>query len=222
MECWLGTNLCMCDCAGWGQLYVQAAFLASDATTTGRHAGCCCIAGTDNTHPPRDCWNRYHTTTTCDTTVRTDNTTTTTTWLVELTTHNHMTGGTDNTQSSHNCWNWQHTITGLLELTTHNHTTAGMDNTQPYEYWNWQHTTTNFFFSRVNFLCWLLFQYPFHPHVTAVSRVSSPLFCQKCRPVQITAQHTCTYACGFEWSDATWCTVVRCTQNVRRKGSSFR
>ena len=26
------------------------------------------------------------------------------------------------------------------------------------------------FFSRVNFLCWLLFRYPFHPSVTAVAR----------------------------------------------------
>ena len=26
------------------------------------------------------------------------------------------------------------------------------------------------FFSRVNFLCWLLFWYPFHPRVTTVAR----------------------------------------------------
>ena len=26
------------------------------------------------------------------------------------------------------------------------------------------------FFPRVNFLCWLLFRYPFHPRVTAVAR----------------------------------------------------
>ena len=47
------------------------------------------------------------------------------------------------------------------------------------------------FFSRVNFLCWLLFQYMFHPHVTAVAHKRSWLFCQKCR-WRGTAKHTCT------------------------------
>ena len=37
------------------------------------------------------------------------------------------------------------------------------------------------FFSRVNCLCWLLFQYPFHPCGTAVARKRSRSFCQKCR-----------------------------------------
>ena len=50
-----------------------------------------------------------------------------------------------------------------------------------------------FFFSRVNFLCWLLFGYPFHPYVTAVAHKRSRLFCQKCR-WQITAKHTYTEA----------------------------
>ena len=40
------------------------------------------------------------------------------------------------------------------------------------------------FFSRVNFLFWLLFQYPFHPCVTAVALAvahkRSQSFCQKC------------------------------------------
>ena len=44
------------------------------------------------------------------------------------------------------------------------------------------------FFSRVNFLCWLLFRYPFHPRVTAVARKRSRSFCQKCR-WQVTAKH---------------------------------
>ena len=35
------------------------------------------------------------------------------------------------------------------------------------------------FFSRVDFLCWLLFRYPFHPRVTAVARKISRSFCQK-------------------------------------------
>ena len=44
------------------------------------------------------------------------------------------------------------------------------------------------FFSMVDFLCWLLFQYPFHPRVTAVAHKRSQSFCQKCR-WQVTAKH---------------------------------
>ena len=47
------------------------------------------------------------------------------------------------------------------------------------------------FFSRVNFLCWLLFRYPFHPSVTTVARKKSRSFCQKCR-WQVTAKHAYT------------------------------
>ena len=47
------------------------------------------------------------------------------------------------------------------------------------------------FFSRVNFLCWLLFRYPFHPRVTAVARERARSFCQKCR-WQVTAKHAYT------------------------------
>ena len=47
------------------------------------------------------------------------------------------------------------------------------------------------FFSRVNFLCLLLFRYPFHPRVTAVARKRYRSFCQKCR-CQVTAKHTYT------------------------------
>ena len=47
------------------------------------------------------------------------------------------------------------------------------------------------FFSRVKFLCWLLFWYPFHPCVTAVARKRSRSFCQKCM-WQVTAKHTYT------------------------------
>ena len=46
-------------------------------------------------------------------------------------------------------------------------------------------------FSRVNFLDWLLFPYPFHPRVNAVARKRSRSFCQKCR-WQVTAKHTYT------------------------------
>ena len=44
------------------------------------------------------------------------------------------------------------------------------------------------FFSRVDFLCWLLFRYPFLHRVTAVARKRSLSFCQKCR-WQVTAKH---------------------------------
>ena len=47
------------------------------------------------------------------------------------------------------------------------------------------------FFSRVNFLCWLLFRYPFHHRVTAVARKRPRSFCQKCR-WQVTAKHAYT------------------------------
>ena len=47
------------------------------------------------------------------------------------------------------------------------------------------------FFSRVNFLCWLLFRYPFHPCVTAVARKRPRSSCQK-RRWQVTAKHAYT------------------------------
>ena len=47
------------------------------------------------------------------------------------------------------------------------------------------------FFSRVDFLSWLLFRYPFHPRVTTVARKKSRSFCQKCR-WQVTAKHAYT------------------------------
>ena len=47
------------------------------------------------------------------------------------------------------------------------------------------------FFSRVDFLCWLLFRYPFHPRVTTVAHKKSRSFCQKSR-WQVTAKHAYT------------------------------
>ena len=47
------------------------------------------------------------------------------------------------------------------------------------------------FFSRVNFLCWLLFQYLFHSRVTAVAHKRPRSFCQKFR-WQVTAKHAYT------------------------------
>ena len=52
-------------------------------------------------------------------------------------------------------------------------------------------TAERIFFSRVDFLCWLLFRYPFHPRVTTVARKKSRSFCQKCR-WQVTAKHAYT------------------------------
>ena len=54
------------------------------------------------------------------------------------------------------------------------------------------------FFSRVNFLCWLLFRYPFHPRVTAVACKRPQSSCQKHR-LQLNT-HT-PYVCGFAWTD---------------------
>ena len=66
-------------------------------------------------------------------------------------------------------------------------------------------------FSRVSFLCRLLFRYLFH-RVTTVARKRSQSFCRwKCR-WQITAKHL-TYVALHEM---TWCMVVWCTQNAPR------
>ena len=54
-----------------------------------------------------------------------------------------------------------------------------------------QQSAGSIFFSRVNFLCRLLFRYPFHTCVTAVAHNRSQTFCQKCR-WQVTAKHACT------------------------------
>ena len=76
------------------------------------------------------------------------------------------------------------------------------------------------FFSRVNFLCWLLFRYPFHPRVTTVARKRSRSFCQK-RRWQVTAKHAYTLRmCMWlymKWHGA-WLYGVHRT---RRDGSRF-
>ena len=56
------------------------------------------------------------------------------------------------------------------------------------------------FFSRVDFLCWLLFPYPFHPRVTAVARKRSLSFCQSAGGRLQLNTHS-PYVCGFAWSD---------------------
>ena len=70
------------------------------------------------------------------------------------------------------------------------------------------------FFSRVNFLSWLLFRYPFHPRVTAVARKRS-----KVQRWQVTAKYACTlhmWLC-MKWHGA-W---LRGVHRTRRDGSSF-
>ena len=56
------------------------------------------------------------------------------------------------------------------------------------------------FFSRVNFLCWLLFRYPFHPRVTTVARKRSRSFCQSAGGRLQLNTHT-SDVCGFAWGD---------------------
>ena len=70
------------------------------------------------------------------------------------------------------------------------------------------------FFSRVDFLCWLLFRYPFRPRVTTVARKRSWSFCQKCR-WQATAKHAYTlrmWLC-MKWHGA-WLYGVHRTSGV--------
>ena len=72
------------------------------------------------------------------------------------------------------------------------------------------------FFSGVNFLCWLLFWYPFYPCVTAVACKRSWSVCQKCR-WQVTDKHACTlhtWLC-MKWH-GTWLYGVH---RMRRNGS---
>ena len=74
------------------------------------------------------------------------------------------------------------------------------------------------FFFRFNFLCWLLFRYPFRPRVTAVAHKRSRSFCQKCR-WQVTAKHAYTlrmWLC-MKWHGA-WLYGVHRT---RQDGGSF-
>ena len=58
--------------------------------------------------------------------------------------------------------------------------------------------------SRVNLLCRLLFQYPFHPRVTAAARKRPRPFCRK-RRWQVTAKHACTLRM---WLRLKWCDTM--------------
>ena len=81
--------------------------------------------------------------------------------------------------SSHGWGAW---IAQWLEQQTHDQKVAGLN-----PCWS----SRRIFFSRVNFLCWLLFWYLFHPRVTAVAHKRPWSFCQK-RRWQVTAKHAYT------------------------------
>ena len=70
----------------------------------------------------------------------------------------------------------------------------------------------------ISFFLFSLFQYLFHPRVTAVARKRPRSFCQKCRQ-QVTAKHTCTLCMWLcmKWH-GTWLYGVHKT---RQGGSSF-
>ena len=79
-------------------------------------------------------------------------------------------------------------------------------------------SSRSIFLSRLNFLCWLLFQYLFHPCFTAIACKRSRSFCQKCR-WQVKAKHACTlhmWLC-MKWHGAQLYGVHRTHQD----GSSF-
>ena len=74
------------------------------------------------------------------------------------------------------------------------------------------------FISKVIFLCWLLFRYPFHPRVTCQSKRFRS-FCQSAGGRLQLNTHA-PYVYGFAWSDVAWCMVVWCTQNWRRDSTA--
>ena len=56
------------------------------------------------------------------------------------------------------------------------------------------------FYSRVNFLCWLLFRYLFRPHVIAVA-LKRPGHSAKSAGGRLQLNTHVPYICGFAWSD---------------------
>ena len=96
---------------------------------------------------------------------------------------------------------WQSAVTTLgtgiaqwLDCQTHDWKAAGLNPCR---------SGKTVFFSSVNFLCWLLFQYLFLPRVTTVACKRSRSFCQKCR-WQVTAKHAytlCMWLC-MKWHGA--------------------
>ena len=56
------------------------------------------------------------------------------------------------------------------------------------------------FFSRVDFLCWLLFRYPFHPRVTTVAHKKNPGHSAKSAGGRLQLNTHTPYVCGFYWT----------------------
>ena len=95
-----------------------------------------------------------------------------------------------------------HRFCPLVEFTTNlimfnHHTGMGIAQWLEHRTSDWKVAGSNprrssgrIFFSRVDFWCWLLFRYLFHPCVTAVARKRSWSFCRKCRWL-VTAKHAC-------------------------------
>ena len=94
----------------------------------------------------------------------------------------------DYTNLSHLIWGAG--IARWLERRTHDQKVAGLNPCR---------SGGRTFFSRVNFLCWLIW-YPFHPCVTAVALKRCLSFCQNCR-WQVAAKHTCTLCMWLSWSN---------------------
>ena len=95
-------------------------------------------------------------------------------------------------------WNGQSHLFFIKTLWTYWHRGAGIAQWLERRTHDWKVVSSNprrngrrILFSRVNFLCWLLFRYPFHPCVTAVARKRPWSFCQTCR-WQVTAKHAYT------------------------------
>ena len=100
------------------------------------------------------------------------------------------------------------------------HLRWGVGRAQWLEHWtcDWKVTGSNpcrsdgrILCSRVNFLCWLLFWYLYHPHVTAVAHKRSRSFWQ------LTAKQACTFVCMTAWSDM----MHGCMVYTEWDGSSF-
>ena len=71
------------------------------------------------------------------------------------------------------------------------------------------------FFSTVDFLCWLLFRYPFHPRVTAVAR-KNPGHPAKNAGSRLQLNTHAPYVCGLAWSDIVHGCMV-CTELAPRR-----
>ena len=68
-------------------------------------------------------------------------------------------------------------------------------------------------FSMVNFLCWPVFRYSFHSHVTTVACKKDPGHSAQSAGIRLQLNTCAPYEFGLEWSDTVnWSLVVRCTQ----------